>query len=143
MLKEYEGTMERLDAMAVFARVIEAESFSGAARALGLSKSAVSKRVSGLEHRLGLRLLNRTTRRLSLTEAGAAFYQGCQRVVAEAAAAEQAVSHLASAPRGRLKVNAPMSFGVHHVGPALPDFLARYPELAVELALSDRVVDLI
>jgi DNA-binding transcriptional LysR family regulator len=135
--------MEQLDAMAVFARVVEAESFSGAARALGLSKSAVSKRVSGLEQRLGLRLLNRTTRRLSLTEAGAAFYQGCQRVVAEAAAAERAVSHLASAPRGRLKVNAPMSFGVCHLGPALPDFLARYPELTVELTLNDRVVDLI
>lgn len=135
--------MDQLDAMAVFAHVVEAESFSGAARALGLSKSAVSKRVSRLEDRLGLRLLNRTTRRLSLTEGGAAFYQGCQRVVAEAEAAEQAVTHLASAPRGRLKVNAPMSFGVRHVGPALPEFLARYPELTIDLALNDRVVDLV
>ena len=135
--------MDQLDAMAVFARVVEAESFSGAARALGLSKSAVSKQISRLEDRLGLRLLNRTTRRLSLTEGGAAFYQGCQRVVAEAEAAEQAVTHLASAPRGRLRVNAPMSFGVRHVSPALPEFLARYPELAIDLALNDRVVDLV
>ncbi len=135
--------MDRLDAMAAFARVVEAESFSAAARALGLSKSAVSKQVSRLEARLGLRLLNRTTRRLSLTEAGAAFYQGCQRVVAEAEAAEQAVTHLASAPRGRLRVNAPMSFGVRHVSPALPEFLGRYPELAVDLTLNDRLVDLV
>ena len=135
--------MERLDAMAAFARVVEAESFSAAARALGLSKSAVSKQVSRLEDRLALRLLNRTTRRLSLTEAGATFYQGCQRVVAEAEAAEQAVTHLASAPRGRLRVNAPMSFGVRHVSPALPEFLGRYPELAVDLTLNDRIVDLV
>ena len=143
MLTYYEGIMEPLDAMAVFARVVEAESFSGAARALGLSKSAISKQISRLEDRLGLRLLNRTTRRLSLTEAGAAFYPGCQRVVAEAEAAEQAVTHLASAPRGRLRVNAPMSFGVRHIGPALPEFLRRYPELAVDLTLNDRVVDLV
>ncbi|MEE8189064.1 MAG: LysR family transcriptional regulator [Kiloniellales bacterium] len=135
--------MERLDAMAVFARVVEAESFSQAARELGLSKSAVSKQVSRLEEALGVRLLNRTTRRLSLTEAGAAYYEGCQRVVAEAEAAEQAVTQLAAAPRGRLRVNAPMSFGVRRVGPALPDFMARYPELSVEMTLNDRFVDLV
>jgi DNA-binding transcriptional LysR family regulator len=143
MRVDCEGDMEPLDAMAVFARVVEAESFSGAARALGLSKSAVSKQIGRLEDRLGLRLLNRTTRRLSLTEAGAAFYQGCQRVVAEAEAAERAVTRLASAPRGRLRVNAPMSFGVRHISPALPEFLGRYPELAVDLTLNDRVVDLV
>ena len=135
--------MQRLDAMAVFARVVEAESFSQAARELGLSKSAVSKQVSRLEEALGLRLLNRTTRRQSLTEAGTAFYEGCRRVVAEAEAAEQAVTQLATAPRGRLKVNAPMSFGVRHIGPVLPAFMARYPELSVEMALNDRVVDLV
>ena len=135
--------MDHLSAMAVFARVVEMESFSGAARDLGLSKSAVSKRVGRLEDRMGLRLLNRTTRRLSLTEAGAAFYQGCRRVVAEAEAAERAVTRLASAPRGRLKINAPMSFGVRHLAPALPDFMARYPELTVDLALNDRLVDLV
>jgi len=140
---EGQNNMENLDAMVVFARVVEAESFSGAARTVGLSKSAVSKQISRLEDRLGLRLLNRTTRRLSLTEAGAAFYQGCQRVVAEAEAAELAVTHLASAPRGRLRVSAPMSFGVRHVSPALPEFLRRYPELAVDLTLNDRIVDLV
>ncbi|MFQ5773456.1 MAG: LysR family transcriptional regulator [Kiloniellaceae bacterium] len=135
--------MDRLSAMAVFARVVEAESFSAAARELGLSKSAVSKQVSRLEDRMSVRLLNRTTRRLSLTEAGAAFYQACRRVVAEAEAAELAVTHLAAAPRGRLKINAPMSFGVRHVGPALPEFMARYPEVAVDMVLNDRVVDLV
>lgn len=133
----------QLGAMAVFARVIEAESFSSAARELGLSKSAVSKQIARLEDELGVRLLNRTTRRLSLTEAGTAFYEGCRRVVAEAEAAELAVTQLAAAPRGRLKVNAPMSFGVREVGPALPEFMACYPELSVELVLNDRVVDLV
>ena len=135
--------MERLDAMAVFARVVEAEGFSRAARELGLSKSAVSKQVSRLEDALGVRLLYRTTRRLSLTEAGATFFEGCQRVVAAAEAAERAVTHLAAVPSGRLRVNAPMSFGVYHVGPALPEFMARYPELSVEMTLNDRVVDLV
>ncbi len=135
--------MDQLEAMAVFARVVEAQSFSAAAGQLGLSKSAVSKQLGRLEDRMGVRLLNRTTRRLSLTEAGAAFYRGCRRVVAEAEAAEQAVTRLGAAPRGRLRVNAPMSFGVRHVGPALPDFMARYPEVAVDLSLNDRMVDLV
>jgi DNA-binding transcriptional LysR family regulator len=132
-----------LGAMALFARVVETGSFTGAAAQLGLSKSSVSKQVSRLEARLGTRLLNRTTRRLSLTEAGQAFFEGCQRVVAEAAAAEQAVTHLAAAPRGVLRVNAPMSFGVLHVAPAVPELLAACPELALDLTLNDRRVDLI
>jgi len=132
-----------LGAMAVFARVVEAGGFSMAARDLGVSKSAVSKQISRLEDQLAVRLLNRTTRRLSLTEAGEAFYEGCQRVLAEAESAEKAVSHLASAPRGELKVNAPMSFGVLHLGPALPQFWERYPELDVQMVLNDRLVDLI
>lgn len=135
--------MDHLTGMAVFAAVVEAGSLSAAARTLGVAKSSVSKQISRLEDELGVRLLNRTTRRLSLTEAGTAFYQGCRRVVAEAEAARQTVTHLAAAPRGTLKVNAPMSFGFRHVGPWLPDFMARYPELAVELVLNDRVVDLV
>ncbi|MDJ0609637.1 MAG: LysR family transcriptional regulator [Kiloniellales bacterium] len=135
--------MDHLVDMALFARVAELESFSGAARDLGLSKSAVSKRIARLEDRLGLRLLNRTTRRLSLTEAGTAFYDGCRRVVAEAEAASEAVSHLATAPRGTLRVNAPMSFGMLHVAPCLADFMARYPELKVEMVFNDRMVDLV
>lgn len=136
-------TLDHLTAMAVFARVVEEGSFSRAAQALELSKSAVSKQVARLEDRLGVRLLNRTTRRLSLTEAGTAFYEGCRLVVADAEAAEAAVNHLAAAPRGTLRVNAPMSFGLRHVAPRISEFLERYPELSVDLQLSDRTVDLV
>lgn len=135
--------MESLDVMAIFARVVEAEGFSAAARELGLSKSAVSKQIARLEDRMGVRLLNRTTRRLSLTEAGETFYQGCRRVVAEAAAAQEAVGHLADRPRGRLAVSAPMSFGVRHLAPILPAFMARFPEVTVDLQLDDRRVDVV
>lgn len=135
--------LDDVTAMIVFARVVELSGFSAAAQALGLSKSAVSKQISRLEDRLGTRLLNRTTRQLSLTEAGAAFYERCQRVEAEALAAEEAVTRLAEAPRGRLKVNAGVSFGVRHIAPALPDFLAMCPELEVDLSLNDRLVDLV
>lgn len=136
-------TFEHLGAMAIFAHVVEAGSFSGAAAALGLSKSAVSKQVARLEDRLGVRLLNRTTRQLSLTEAGTAFYDHCRQLVADAEAAEAAVTHLAGAPRGTLRVTAPMSFGQHHVAPALPAFLDAYPELCVDLQLNDRWVDVV
>lgn len=129
--------------MATFAKVVDLNGFSAAARDMGISKSAVSKQIARLEEDMGARLLNRTTRRLSLTEPGLAFYQGALRVLAEAEAAEEAVTHLSSAPRGVLRVNAPMSFGVRHVAPALPAFMKDYPELAVELDLNDRVVDLV
>ena len=133
----------RLADMAVFAGVVEAESFTAAARILGLSKSAVSKQVARLEADLGVRLLQRTTRRLSLTEEGATFFEGCQRMLAEAADAEATVRHLAGGVRGRLRVNAPMTFGVMHLAPMLPALLARHPELEVELSLNDRIVDLV
>ncbi len=135
--------LEHLTGMAIFARVVEHRSFTRAARELGMTKSTVSKQVGRLEDRLGLRLLNRSTRQLSLTEAGAAFYQGCRQMVAEAEQAEQAVSFLAEAPRGTLFVSAPVSFGTLHIMPGLPDFLQRYPELRVEMTLNDRIVDLI
>ena len=135
--------MENLAGMAVFAAVVEARSFSSAAVRLALSKSAVSKQVSRLEDRLGARLLNRTTRRLSLTEVGETFYRHCVRVLEEAEAAEQAVTHLHEEPRGRIKINAPMSFGILHLADAIPDFLARYPQITVDIDLSDRFVDLI
>jgi DNA-binding transcriptional LysR family regulator len=129
--------------MAAFARVVDLNGFSAAAKDLGLSKSKVSKLVACLEDEMGARLLNRTTRRLSLTEAGQAFYQGAQRAMAEADAAQAAVTQFSAAPRGVLRVNAPMSFGVRHVAPALSDFLSAYPEVSVELDLNDRVVDLV
>lgn len=135
--------LDSLSGMAVFAKVVEARSFTAAAAELGMSKSAVSKQISRLEDRLGARLLNRTTRRLSLTETGAAFYDRCARVVAEAQEAELAVTNLQSEPRGTLRVNAPMTFGHLHIAPAIPDFLARYPEVRVDMTMNDRFVDLI
>ena len=135
--------MDNLSGMAVFAKVVEAKSFTAAAAQLGMSKSAVSKQVSRLEDRLGARLLNRTTRRLSLTETGAAFYERCARVVAEAEEAELAVTRLQSVPRGTLKLNAPMSFGVLHIARAIPDFLARHEELDVDMTLTDSFSDLV
>ncbi len=135
--------MDYLSGMAVYAKVVEEGSFSSAARQMGMSKSAVSKQISKLENRLGARLLNRTTRRLNLTEIGAVYYERAARIVAEAEEAEQEVSSLHAAPRGTLKINAPMSFGVLHVAPAIPSFMALYPELKVDMDLDDRLVDLI
>ena len=135
--------MDPLDGIAAFVRVIDTGSFSAAARRLKLSKSAVSAHLQRLERRLGVRLLNRTTRRLAVTEAGAAFYRHCARILAEAEAAEQAASALQREPRGTLRMSAPDSFGWMHVAPAIPDFLARYPELALDIALSPKPVNLI
>ncbi len=135
--------MTSLRGLEVFSRVVEAGSFSAAARLLGLSKSAVSKRVAGLEDRLGARLLNRTTRRLSLTEVGAAFHQRAVRILADVEEAELSVTRLHADPRGTLRINAPMSFGHLHVAPAMAEFMARYPDLRVELILNDRIIDLV
>lgn len=129
--------------MAAFVQVVEGRSFSTAARALGLTRSAVSRQVAGLEDRLGVRLLNRTTRRLSLTEAGAVYHEHCARILAEVQEAERAVMDLDEAPRGLLRINAPMSFGFGHLGPAVAGFAAAHPALKVELTLDDRVVDLV
>jgi DNA-binding transcriptional LysR family regulator len=132
-----------LNGLVVFARVVEEKGFSSAARRLGLSKSAVSKQISQLEDRVGARLLNRTTRRLSLTDVGAAFYERCARILAEAEEAELAVSHLQTVPRGTLRISGPTSFGGRYLAAALADFLGLYPELRVDLILNDRVVDLV
>jgi len=135
--------MDTLNGMAVFARVIERGSFSAAARDLRLAKSTVSKQVAALEQRLGARLLNRTTRRLSPTEVGLAYYERCTRITAEVEEAELAVSRLQLEPRGTLRLNAPMSFGNLHVAPVIPDFMNAYPELTVDMTLNDRMVDLV
>ena len=135
--------MDNLTGMAVFARVVEHESFTAAARELALSKSAVSKHVSRLESRLGARLLNRTTRRLSLTEVGRVFYDRCQRIVEEATEAEQAVMRLHAEPRGTLRLNIPHTFSTMHVSPALPQLMERYPEIGIDLDLDDRMVDMV
>jgi DNA-binding transcriptional LysR family regulator len=128
--------------MATFARIVEANSFSGAAARLGVSKAVVSKQVAKLEHTLGVQLLNRTTRRLSLTDAGRAFYDYCARVVKDAEAAELAVSRLRAAPRGLLKITTPVAFGTLHIAPAIPEFTARYPDVSVQMVMEDRITDL-
>ncbi len=134
--------MMKLVGMGIFARVAEAKSFSEAARRLGVSKSAVSKEVARLERALGARLLNRTTRQLSLTEFGAAFYEHCARVVQEAEEAELLVERLHASPRGVLKCTAPVAFATLHIARALPEFLARYPDVQVDLTVGDRVFEL-
>ena len=135
--------MDKMTGMMIYTRVVEAGSFSGAARELGLSKSAVSKQISRLEDRLGARLLNRTTRRLSMTEVGTDFYERAARIVGEAEEAEQAVTSRKAEPHGTLRINAPMSFGNLHIAPAIPAFMAQYPELKVSMNLNDRLVDLV
>jgi len=134
--------MENLTAMAVFAKVVEEKSLSGAARALGLSKSSVSKLVARLEKSLGARLLNRTTRQMSPTEAGAAFYDHCARIVEELEEAKLAVSRLHSEPRGVLKISTSVAFGTLHIAPLFSDFLTRYPDVKVDMTINDRFVDL-
>lgn len=131
-----------LQACRIFARVVDEQSFSAAARALDLSLPAVSKQVARLERQLDARLLHRTTRRLSLTEAGAAFHAHCLRLLDDARAAEEAVTHLHAAPRGLLRVSAPVSFTANMLAPLLPAFMARHPEVHLELDASDRLVDL-
>ena len=135
--------MDSLTDIAVFVQVVDTGSFTATAEKLGLSKSVVSKYVTRLEDRLGARLLNRTTRRLSLTEVGRAFYERSQQGLREIEEAEAEVSRLQGAPRGVLRLNSPMTFGILHIAPALPDFLALYPDLSVDMSLDDRRVDLV
>jgi DNA-binding transcriptional LysR family regulator len=133
--------MDKLDAMNAFAKVVAAGSYAEAARRLGLTRSAVSKAVMELEQLLGARLLDRTTRRVAPTEAGRAYYERCVMILADVAETEIQISRLHDAPRGVLKVNAPMSFGIRYLGSAVADFMARYPDLKIELILNDRVID--
>ncbi len=133
---------DRLNAMRVFAQVVEAKSFSAAADKLGLSKSLASRHVSALERALSVKLLNRSTRRLSLTEAGALLYEHCARIVQEAELAEERLSRTQSEPAGLVKVTAAQAFAVRHVLPALPEFYGRYPKIRVKLSCSNRALDL-
>jgi len=135
--------MDRLTTLDLFVRIVDAGSFAAGAEQLGLSRALASRAILDLETRLGTRLLNRTTRRLSLTEAGAAFYHRAQRITADVIEAEEEATALHARPRGLLRVNAPMSFGVLHVAPAMAGYLERYPDVSVDLTLNDRVVDLL
>jgi DNA-binding transcriptional LysR family regulator len=134
--------MENLERMAIFAHVVEEKSFSAAARRLNLSKSLVSKQVTQLEKSVGARLLNRTTRALSLTDAGAVFYEHCARSAEELEEAKLAVGRLHSEPRGLLRISASVAFGRLHIATVLPEFLAAYPDLKIDMVTTDRFVDL-
>ncbi|CAH2602201.1 LysR family transcriptional regulator [Rhodovastum atsumiense] len=135
--------MDRLAAMAAFLRVVERGSFTAAAEDLRLSRAMVSKHIQDLEQHLGARLLNRTTRKVSLTEAGRVYFERGTQVLADLAETEAAVGELQARPRGRLRINAPLSFGLLHLGDAVADYMAAEPEVTVELTLNDRVVDLV
>lgn len=135
--------MESLSDITVFVQVVNSGSFTATAERLGLSKSVVSKYVTRLENQLRARLLNRTTRRLSLTEVGRVFYARSLRGLQEIEDAKAEVSRLQGEPRGTLRLNAPMSFGVLHIAPAIPDFLSQYPDLSVDMNLDDRIVDVV
>lgn len=135
--------MTMIGAIPVFVTVVECGSFAAAARRLDVSKSAVSKRITQLEADLGARLLHRTTRKLSLTEAGENYLVHAQEALSAARNAEDAVAQLQQAPQGLLRVNAPMSFGRLHIAPLVPDFLQRYPGISLEVVLDDRVADLV
>ncbi len=133
---------DRLNGMRVFAQVVEAKSFSAAADKLGVSKSLASRQVSVLERALSVKLLNRSTRKLSLTEAGALFYEHCARIVHEAELAEQRLSRTQSEPAGLVRVTAAPAFAVRHVLPALAEFYRQYPKIQVKLSCSNRALDL-
>jgi DNA-binding transcriptional LysR family regulator len=133
----------RLEDMELFARIVERGSLSDAARDLGLSKSLVSRRLGQLEDRLGARLVNRTTRRLALTDIGREFNERARRVLLEAEDAEACARDASTELSGRLRIAAPVSFGARHLAPALAAFLADHPKVEVELELNDRFVDLV
>ncbi|WP_020183459.1 LysR family transcriptional regulator [Methylotenera sp. 1P/1] len=134
--------MYDLNLMIIFAQVVNEQSFSAAARKQGVSRSSVSKAVAKLEHALGASLLNRSTRHLSLTEVGTAFFDYCTRINYEADQAHKMIESLNAQPRGVLKVAASVAFGTLHIAPAVGDFMRRYPELTIDMTITDRVVDL-
>jgi DNA-binding transcriptional LysR family regulator len=135
--------LDDLDEMVVFARVVERGSLSAAARSLGMTTSAVSKRIAALEGKLRTRLLHRTTRKLATTDAGDALYARVRRVLADLDDAEHEVTGLGGGLRGRVRVSASLTFGQLHLAPLVADFLLQHPDLRVELRLSDRYVDVV
>ncbi len=134
--------MDRLTSMSVFARVAEQGSFAAVARELGLSQTMVANHVRALESALDARLLDRTTRRHALTEIGAAYLERCRDVLASVQAADHVAEALRAVPQGTLRVSAPVSWGTHCLVPVLGAYMARHPQVRVELSLNDRVVDL-
>lgn len=132
-----------LDGMAVFVGVVNTGSFTAAAQALGHSTSYVSKEITRLENRLGSRLLNRTTRTISLTDAGRAYYERSSQIVIDAENAERSISQLQEKPSGLLRINAPGSFGSNYLLDVLPQFMHRYPEVKLEVEFNDRLIDVV
>jgi DNA-binding transcriptional LysR family regulator len=135
--------MDIFTAMKVYCSVVENDSLADAARKMNVSPSVVSKHLSALEDHLGVRLLNRTTRRISITEEGTAYYERCKQIITDVAEAEIEVSSAHTAPRGLLKITAPVTFAHRHLTPHLPKFLDMFPEVEVQVQVNDRVVDLV
>jgi DNA-binding transcriptional LysR family regulator len=135
--------MNQFEDMRIFATAVETRSFTAAADKLGLSKQFVSRRVMALEARLGVRLLVRTTRKLTVTELGRVYFERIATILNDVAETEQAITSQNAGPRGSLRISAPMSFGTLQMGPVIAAFLTRYPEVSIELDLNDRTVDLV
>lgn len=137
------ATMDRFTSMQVFVRVVDTGGFTAAALALDLPKASVSQHVSRLERHLGVRLLQRSTRRVRLTDDGATYYARIRHLLDDVGEIEAGLTDARGSPRGRLRIDVPAAFGVHVLAPALPDFHARYPDIHVEVGSSDRPVDLV
>ena len=135
--------MKSFSAIPVFIAVVECGSFSAAGQKLGTSKSAVSKRINQLEHDLGVRLLHRTTRRLSLTEAGEHYYDYARKAFFAACEGEDAITQWQGKPKGMLRVSVPMSFGRLHIAPLVSRFLSEYPDIQLNMTMDDKMVDLV
>lgn len=135
--------LDRITSMQVFVKVVATGSFAAAGRALSLSQTMVTKHITALEVRMGTALFHRSTRKLSLTEAGRLFLEGSQKILTDLEEIEQTVTAQRREPRGRLRLNAPVSFAIRYVAPLLPEFSRRYPLVTVELGLNDRAIDLI
>jgi DNA-binding transcriptional LysR family regulator len=133
--------MDKFESIKAFTQVVEAGGFAAAARKMGVSRSAVNKLVINLEQALQTQLLHRTTRTVTPTDTGLAFYERCTAILADLAEAELALTRLQAEPRGKLRINGPMTFGHLYLAPIVAGFLAQYPELEVELSLSDRFID--
>ena len=138
-----ERRLDRIDLFRIFARVVECASFTRAADTLGVPRSSVSAAVQELEGRVGARLLHRTTRKVSPTQDGIAFYERCQRVIADVEDTENLFRQTAARPSGRLRIDVPGRIGRLIIAPALPDFLDRYPEIDIDLGVTDRAVNLV
>ena len=134
--------LDRLTGMEVFTKVATAGSLSAAGRAMGMSQTMVTKHIAALEARLGVKLFHRTTRRLSITEAGRNYLETSERILSDIEAADSAVAADRFEPRGLLRLNVPVAFGTRQIAPLLSEFARRYPSVTIELGLNDRLVDL-